>query len=101
MWDPRRDLYLRVNKQMVEIEKLTSEHDTETLRSMIEAHVRETGSERGKRLLENFAESVSKFKKIIPRDFRQMLGAIARYEGQGLTREEAELEAFREMSEGR
>lgn len=99
--DENHDLYLRVNKQMVEIEKLTSEHDTETLRSMIEAHVRETGSERGKRLLENFAESVSKFKKIIPRDFRRMLGAIARYEGQGLTREEAELEAFREMSEGR
>ena len=30
-----------------------------------------------------------------------MLGAIARYEGQGMTREEAELEAFRETTEGR
>ena len=29
-----------------------------------------------------------------------MLGAIARYEGQGMTREEAELEAFRETTEG-
>ena len=99
--DENHDLYLRVNKQMVEIEKLTSEHDMEALRSMIEAHVRETGSEKGRRLLENFAESAGKFKKIIPRDFRKMLGAIARYEGQGMTREEAELEAFREMSEGR
>ena len=99
--DENHDLYLRVNKQMVEIEKLTSEHDMETLRSMIEAHVRETGSEKGRRLLENFAESAGKFKKIIPRDFRKMLGAIARYEGQGMTREEAELEAFRETTEGR
>ena len=99
--DENHDLYLRVNKQMVEIEKLTSEHDMEALRSMIEAHVRETGSEKGRRLLENFAESAGKFKKIIPRDFRKMLGAIARYEGQGMTREEAELEAFRETTEGR
>ena len=99
--DENHDLYLRVNKQMVEIEKLTSEHDMEALRGMIEAHVRETGSEKGRRLLENFAESAGKFKKIIPRDFRKMLGAIARYEGQGMTREEAELEAFRETTEGR
>ena len=28
-----------------------------------------------------------------------MLGAIAHYEGQGMTREEAELEAFRETTE--
>ncbi len=40
---------------------------------MIEAHVRETGSEKGRRLLENFAESAGKFKKIIPRDYRKML----------------------------
>ena len=38
--DENHDLYLRVNKQMVEIEKLTSEHDMEALRGMIEAHVR-------------------------------------------------------------
>ncbi len=30
-----------------------------------------------------------------------MLSAIARYEGQGMSREEAELEAFRETTEDR
>ena len=99
--DENHDLYLRVNKQMVEIEKLTSEHDMEALRGMIEAHVRETGSEKGRRILENFDASADKFKKIIPRDYRRMLSAIARCEAQGMSRDEAELEAFRETTEGR
>ena len=44
---------------------------------------------------------VPKFKKIIPRDYRRMLSSIARFEAQGLSRDEAELEAFRAVSEGR
>ena len=99
--DENHDLYLRVNKQMVDIEELSSEHDVEQLRALIESHVRETGSAKGQRLLEHFTEAVKTFKKIIPRDYRNMLAAIAQFEAQGLTRDEAELEAFRAVSEGR
>ena len=99
--DENHDLYLRVNKQMVDIEELSSEHDVEQLRALIESHVRETGSAKGQRLLEHFTEAVKTFKKIIPRDYRNMLAAIAQFEAQGLTRDEAELEAFLAVSEGR
>mgnify|MGYP001024753994 FL=1 len=99
--DENHDLYLRVNKQLVDIEELRSDHDRETLRAMIEEHVRQTGSEKGRRILENFDASADKFKKIIPRDYRRMLSAIARCEAQGMSRDEAELEAFRETTEGR
>ena len=99
--DESHDLYLRVNKQLVDIEELCSDHDRETLRAMIEEHVRQTGSEKGRRILENFDASADKFKKIIPRDYRRMLSAIARCEAQGMSRDEAELEAFRETTEGR
>ena len=99
--DENHDLYLRVNKQLVDIEELCSDHDRETLRAMIEEHVRQTGSEKGRRILENFDASADKFKKIIPRDYRRMLSAIARCEAQGMSRDEAELEAFRETTEGR
>ena len=99
--DENHDLYLRVNKQLVDVEELCSGHDRETLRAMIEEHVRQTGSEKGRRILENFDASADKFKKIIPRDYRRMLSAIARCEAQGMSRDEAELEAFRETTEGR
>ena len=63
--------------------------------------MRQTGSEKGRRILESFDASIDKFKKIIPRDYRRMLSAIARCEAQGMSRDEAELEAFRETTEGR
>ncbi len=99
--DENHDLYLRTNKQLVEIESLVSEHDIETLRSMIQKHVHETGSIKGQRILDRFEQYVPRFKKIIPRDYQKMLSGIAKFEGQGLSREQAELEAFYEMAKGR
>ena len=99
--DENHDLYLRVNKQMVDIEELSAEHDVDLLRGLLENHVRETGSVKGRRILDHFMDYVPKFKKIIPRDYRRMLSSIARFEAQGLSRDEAELEAFRAVSEGR
>ncbi len=99
--DKGHDLYLRVNKQMVDIEEVTAEHDAEMLRSMIEAHVRETGSAKGRLILEHFSEYLGKFKKIMPGDYRRMIEAIARFEGQGMSRSAAELEAFREVANER
>ena len=96
--DENHDLYLRVNKQLVDIEELHGEHDLETLRELIRAHVRETGSEKGKRILADFENYAGRFKRIMPRDYRRMLSAIAKYEAQNMTRDAAELEAFREMS---
>ncbi|MEA5014899.1 MAG: glutamate synthase large subunit [Candidatus Limiplasma sp.] len=94
--DEGHDLYLRVNKQMVDIEEVALEHDVEELRGMIEAHVRETGSPKGKHILADFDRCAGRFKKILPRDYKRMLSLIARHEEQGLSKAEAELEAFRE-----
>ena len=95
--DEKHDLYLRVNKQMVDIEEITLEHDVEELKAMIEAHVKETGSAKGKLILADFDAYVKKFKKIMPRDYKRMLSLIARHEEQGQSKAEAELEAFREV----
>ncbi len=99
--DENHDLYLRVNKQLVDIEELSADHDLEALKSMLEIHLKETGSEKARALLADFPNAVHRFKKIIPRDYRRMLGAIAHCEAQGMTRDEAEMEAFRETTKGR
>ncbi len=99
--DENHDLYLRVNKQLVDITALSPDHDAQRLKSMLEAHLRETGSQKAAQLLADFDHALPKFKKIIPRDYRRMLREIARCEAQGMTRDEAELEAFRETTKGR
>ena len=100
VWDPRKDLYLRVNKELVSIEPVKSKHDLEELRSLIAQHVEATGSEKGKAILADFAHSAAGFKKILPRDYDRMMKAIAQFEERGMAREEAEIEAFYAVTEG-
>ena len=100
MWDPRRDLYLRVNKELVSIELVTDRHDREELRRMIQEHVAATSSVKGRTILEDFDHAVESFKKILPRDYDRILRAIAQVEKRGLSHDEAEVEAFYAMTGG-
>ena len=63
--------------------------------------VGETGSPRGKTILENWDEILPLFKKVLPNDYSRMLSAISRLEEKGLPREQAEIEAFYRMKEGK
>ena len=100
VWDPRRDLYLRVNKELVSIEPVAEKHDLEELRSLITQHVEATGSEKGKAILADFEHSAASFKKILPRDYDRILKAIAQFEERGMTHDEAEIEAFYAVTGG-
>ena len=100
VWDPRRDLYLRVNKELVSIELVTQRHDMEELRQMIEEHVAATGSAKGQAILDDFEHAVTSFKKILPRDYDRILKAIAQCEERGLDHDEAEVEAFYTVTGG-
>ena len=100
VWDPRRDLYLRVNKELVSIELVTDRHDREELSRMIQEHVAATGSVKGRTILEDFDHAVESFKKILPRDYDRILRAIAQVEKRGLSHDEAEVEAFYAVTGG-
>ena len=92
--DEDRDLYTRLNKEMVEFSELSEKYDILELKEMIEEHVQETGSEKGKKILDNFEDYIPKFKKIIPHDYKKMMAAIASFEEKGLSAEQAQIEAF-------
>lgn len=94
--DERNTLYLRLNKGMVLTEQVVEKADVEELKQMIQNHVANTGSEKGKRILDNFEKYLSKFKKIIPEDYKKMMEATARYERTGISYEEAQIAAFYE-----
>jgi glutamate synthase (ferredoxin) len=92
--DERHDLYLRVNKELVFMETVTEKHDKEELRAILEEHLAATGSPKAKRILDAFEEYVPLFKKIVPYDYNQMLQTIAQMEEKGMSRSQAEIEAF-------
>ena len=98
--DENHDLYLRINKELISMDAVTDDYDAEELRGMIADHVRETGSELGQRILDDFDGYLPKFKKILPNDYARMLKLIAAFEEKGLTHEQAETEAFYQLKNG-
>jgi len=92
--DENNDLYLRANKEIVELDAVTGKADVMELKSLITAHVEATGSAKGKLILDDFAAWLPKFKKIIPNDYKKMQNMIVRMEEKGFNSEEAQIEAF-------
>ena len=95
VFDEKHDLYKKVNKQMISMEEISTEHDRQILHHLLEKHLAETGSKTAKKILDDFDGAVQYFKKIIPNDFKKMVQEIARAEKNGLTRNEAVMEAFK------
>lgn len=92
--DEKRDLYKRLNKELVSLEEVTNKYDVQELKEMIQDHVAYTGSARGKEILDHFGEYLPKFKKVMPHDYRRMMNTIVQMEEKGLSSEQAQIEAF-------
>jgi glutamate synthase (ferredoxin) len=88
-------LYRNLNKQLVNMETVEHKADLDELKRLITAHVENTGSAKGKKILDDFDRYVSHFKKIIPVDYKEMLRLIAKAEEEGMDPEAAKIEAFR------
>ena len=94
--DAAGDFSARVNPQMVDMARLEDLEEIIEVRRMIEQHVQHTGSELGRRVLDNWNANVPKFVKIAPRDYTRMINAIKRVTDSGLSGEEAVMVAFEE-----
>ena len=92
--DEDNHFYRCLNKEMVSMEKVENRRDKEELYRLIQAHVTHTGSEKGKRILADFENYLPKFKKIIPEDYRRLTVLSSQFEEQGMSPEEAQIEAF-------
>ena len=94
--DEHNTLYKNLNKEMIMIEKMENKVDIYELKSMLEEHLRLTGSEKAKEILEHYREYLPKFKKIIPHDYKKMTALCIKLKEEGMSTEEAQLEAFSE-----
>jgi glutamate synthase (ferredoxin) len=92
--DESGDFYKHCNLEMVLLERVETASETAELRGMIERHVQYTGSAVGDRVLSDWESTLSKFVKVIPKDYKRMLEQIEKMEQSGLAGDEALLAAF-------
>jgi glutamate synthase (NADPH/NADH) large chain len=98
VYDRHGDFDRKVNTEMVEVEHL-DEADRSFLRSTIDAHFGYTESAVAKRMLASWSVEVSKFRKVMPVDYKRVLTVMAAAEAEGLDEAET-VERIMEAARG-
>jgi glutamate synthase (NADPH/NADH) large chain len=73
IWDPENEFEPNCNMEMVELESVESEADSEELRSLIEEHAERTGSTVATEVLDNWSSALGQFVKVMPTDYKRVL----------------------------
>lgn len=76
VYDPDKRLMDNLNDEMVDLDALDPD-DQQVLRSLIDKHVAATDSAVGQRILADWSGHSDSFVKVMPRDYRRVLEAIA------------------------
>jgi glutamate synthase (ferredoxin) len=76
--DVAGDFQRRCNHELVDLEPLEHVEDIELVRSLVERHVKYTGSEHGARVLNAWSRCAAMFVKVMPRDYKRALEAERR-----------------------
>ena len=84
----------RCNKAMVGLEKVEDPAEAAVLQDFIRRHAELTDSPRAREVLADWDASLGKFVKVMPKDYKRVLEAIAEAQADGLTGEEAVNAAF-------
>jgi len=79
---------------MVAADRLQDPDEIALVKGLVERHVRHTGSERGRLVLDAWPDLVGKFVRVVPNDYRRVLDAQRAMRAKGLSAEEAEMAAF-------
>ena len=98
VYDPLDVFAAKVNYELVELEPL-EEADLDFLRTTITAHVEETESAVGERILSAWDAESPHFRKVMPRDFKRVLTVMAESRAQGLSEDDT-LRRVMEVSNG-
>jgi glutamate synthase (ferredoxin) len=92
--DEAGDFASRVNKQMVDLDKLSDANEIEELWKLIQRHQTYTKSERAAKILADWEGMINRFVKVIPKDYKRVLQFQAEMKAKGLSGEDAVMAAF-------
>ncbi|WP_163805936.1 glutamate synthase large subunit [Mycolicibacterium anyangense] len=82
VYDPEGKLPANLNTEMVDLDEF-DDSDIEWLRAIVAAHTEATDSAVGQRILADWSGQVGNFVKVMPRDYKSVLQAIAAAEAAG------------------
>jgi len=94
--DESGDFASRCNTEMVGLERVETDKESDELKAIIQRHVDYTGSPKAKSLLEDWKAALPKFVKVMPRDYKRVLQHIQKALDAGLSDDEAMSAAFEE-----
>lgn len=97
VYDPNHDLYMRLNKQLVNTYEVTGKADKEVLEELLNKHYTYTDSDLAKKILSNLDKELSNFKKIVPKDYEKITTLIQELKTKGYHEDEASLMAFEQV----
>jgi len=73
IWNHAGDLATKCNMGMVELETMSAAEDITELKTMIENHLKYTGSAVAERMLNDWDGTLSQFVKVMPTDYKRVL----------------------------
>ena len=77
VWDPEGEFSKLCNLETFELETVSAASDILKLKRLIENHLDYTGSSVARAVLENWEDSLSKFVKVMPTDYKRVLAERA------------------------
>ncbi len=93
VYDEKGDFDKNCNMELILLEEPDSK-DLEDIKSIMQNHYKYTSSKKAKRLLNNFELEKPKFKKVIPRVYKNIIGHIESAKLSGLSEDDAMMQAF-------
>jgi glutamate synthase domain-containing protein 2/glutamate synthase domain-containing protein 1/glutamate synthase domain-containing protein 3 len=73
IYDKDNLLSKRINQEMVDLDSVETDEDSNEVKEMIEKHIKYTGSKEASLILEDWEKSKAKFIKVMPRDYKRVL----------------------------
>ena len=92
--DEAGDFATRCNQQMVGLETLSDPEEIADLRQLIQQHIDYTGSPKATQVIADWETMVPQFVKVMPKDYKRVLQAIADAIASGLSGDDALTAAF-------
>ncbi len=93
VFDPNDRFPQLCNTDMVDLEALEAQEDEDAVVRLLNNHIKYTDSAVARKILEQWSVHKRKFLKVMPRDYKSVLTAIARARQAGLPEDQAIMEA--------
>ncbi len=78
VYDENDNLKQRINSEMVDLDKIEEQKESDEVKTMVEKYVQYTDSKEAKKLLENWDNTISKMIKVMPVDYKRVLASQPR-----------------------